>query len=108
MEFGQWGQVLETLSTTNPALRGALNGSRAYQKGADLMLIDGSSAFILLIKNSDTTRESLREALRSVTGRKFRLGPYKPQKNQGAAPSPDRFAALQQKAQELGIQFDTL
>ena len=71
------------------------------------MLIDGSNAFILLIKNSETAKESLREALRAVTGKKFRLGPYKRQKD-GESTSPDRFAALQQRAQELGIQFDTL
>lgn len=80
-EFSQWEDVLEALSVSNPALRGALNGSRAYQKGTDLMLIDGSNAFILLIKNSETAKESLREALRAVTGKKFRLGPYKRQKD---------------------------
>lgn len=106
-EFSQWEDVLESLSVSNPALRGALNGSKAYRKGTDLMLIDGSNAFILLIKNSETAKESLREALRAVTGKKFRLGPYKRQK-ESESTSPDRFAALQQRAQELGIQFDTL
>ena len=36
-EFSQWEDVLESLSVSNPALRGALNGSKAYRKGTDLM-----------------------------------------------------------------------
>ena len=101
---GIWSEVLATLAKTNPALAGALTGSTAYCTG-DLMLIDGSAMFLNLIRGDGTAKESLREAIRAQTGKNYRLGPYK--KKEPESPV-DRFARMEQKAREMGIEIDNV
>lgn len=87
--FGPWQQVLERLGQLNGALYGALCGSSAYESG-DILLIDCKNPmFLTLIRDNEYSRKSIRQAVAEVTGRKFRLGPYKPEQHQVEASQPD-------------------
>ncbi|MEG1448795.1 MAG: hypothetical protein RSC41_05630, partial [Oscillospiraceae bacterium] len=75
--FKQWQQVLGKLEKTNNALHGSLVNSLAYISN-NLLLIDSQNEFFFqLMRTNDYTKESLREAVFSVTGKKYGLGPYK-------------------------------
>ena len=100
-ELSCWEQVMERLKGTNPALHGALKDSKAYVKG-DIVLIDApDELFVKLIRQSDYTKESLRDALRAQTGKKYRLGPYKKTGEEKAKEDPLKM--LEQMAQKAGI-----
>lgn len=77
-----WPEVLEKLSGLNPPLKGTLEDSTAYVSG-DLCLIEApNKMFLELIRRNSFAKNSLREALRLLTGQKYRLGPYNKEKYQ--------------------------
>ena len=80
--FDCWPEVLEKLAAINPPLKGTLENSTAYEAG-DLCLIDApNKMFLELIRRNTFAKNSIREALRLMTGRKYRLGPYNQEKYQ--------------------------
>lgn len=83
----QWGQVLDELRASSPTIAAAFKGSVAYIRG-DLVLIDSQRdvAFELLRKSSQ--RDKLRLAIKEVTGRFCRLGPYRTIENSGDTKDP--------------------
>ncbi|MBC8571096.1 DNA polymerase III subunit gamma/tau [Zongyangia hominis] len=96
-----WDQVMERLQGANPALHGALKDSKAYVKG-DIVLIDApDELFVKLIRQSEYTKESLRDALKAQTGKKYRLGPYK--KTVREEREEDPLKQLETMAQQAGI-----
>ena len=82
-----------------------LDGDEKFLAPPDLLLIDGSAMFLNLIRGDGTAKESLRDAIRAQTGKNYRLGPYK--KKEPESPV-DRFARMEQKARELGIEIDNV
>ena len=87
--FGPWQQVLERLEQLNGALYGALSGSSAYECEGVLLIDCKNPMFLSLIRDNDYSRKSIRQAVMEVTGRKLRLGPYKPEQYQTKPSQPD-------------------
>ena len=87
--FGPWQQVLERLEQLNGALYGALCGSNAYECEGVLLIDCKNPMFLSLIRDNDYSRKSIRQAVMEVTGRKLRLGPYKPEQYQTKPSQPD-------------------
>lgn len=89
--FSDWPDVVAALSRKNPLMASVLRGSNAYVQG-DLLLIDSRNAqFLDLIREGTRNRGDIREAALAVTGRQFRLGPYRKQE---AQPEADPFATF--------------
>jgi len=106
MPFPDWAKVLSELQPHNGALYGAMIDSRAYTSG-DLMLIDcANDMFRQLLRTSIAAKESLRDAILAVTGRKYNLGPYNPQKHTVAQKTDDPLEGLLKKASELNIPLE--
>lgn len=105
--FQNWAQVLAELQKSNGALYGAMVESRAYTKG-DMMLIEcGNELFLTLLRTSIAAKESLRDAILSVTGQKYNLGPYNPQKYRVNEKEPDDpVDAVLDKARALEVPVD--
>ncbi len=75
--FKQWQSVLEILKASNGPLYGTLVESTGYICD-DILLIDcKSDVFLTLIRENDYAKTSLREAALSVTGTRYKLGPFK-------------------------------
>ena len=72
----EWTEVINNLRTYSRAISAAFEGSSAYISG-DYLLIDTDQeiAFQLLKKSSQ--RDNIRKAVSEVTGRTYKLGPYK-------------------------------
>lgn len=69
------------------------------------MLVDcADELFLTLLRTSVAAKESLRDAIFAVTGQKYGLGPYNPDKYTVAKPDTglDPLAGLLKKASELG------
>lgn len=97
--FSDWPQVLQTLKRYSQTISAAFNGSSAYTNG-DYILIDADKdvAFELLRKSSQ--RDKMRDAIKEVTGKVYKLGPYKKCVSEESEDPLDRFA---QEVKDAGI-----
>lgn len=104
--FPKWAEVLKELQKINAALHGAMIDSCAYTSG-DLMLIDcKNELFLTLLRTSVAAKESLRSAIMTVTGQKFKLGPYNPERYAVAKKEEDPLTGMLKKASELHVPVD--
>jgi len=102
--FMDWNKVLGVLKKKNPALYGALADSAAYVGGGLLLVDTGEgSVFANMMRGDSYAKESLRVAALEVTGQKFRLGPYNPERYTMKKQLPDKLSELLKSASELGI-----
>ncbi len=74
--FAGWQDVVANLKNYSRAISAAFENTNAYESG-DFLLIetDHEIAFELLRKSAQ--RDEIRKAIREVTGKVYRLGPYK-------------------------------
>ena len=74
--MNEWPEVINNLRQYSRAISAAFEGSNAYVSG-DYLLIDTDQeiAFQLLKKSSQ--RDNIRKAVSEVTGKTYKLGPYK-------------------------------
>lgn len=96
--FTGWPEVLNVLKKYSQTISAAFSGSSAYVSG-DYILIDAEKevAFEMLRKSSQ--REKMREAIKSVTGRFYKLGPYKKSEEK----SEDPLDKLAKEVKDAGI-----
>ena len=103
--FGSWQEVLGRLFKSNPPLFAALKQSDAYEAG-DLILIDAKNElFFKLIRENAFAKDSLRDALMAQTGKRYRLGPYRPQE-QPVQQQPDPLERLMESARQARIPVE--
>lgn len=81
VQFMQWTQVLSLLEERKEsAVFSALGGSRAYIAD-DFLLVDCNDFGADLLRQT-RVKDSLKAAIAQVTGKQYRLGPYRPGKPQ--------------------------
>lgn len=104
--FDRWAEVLSELQKINGALHGAMVDSCAYTSG-DLMLVDcKNELFLTLLRTSVAAKESLRSAIMTVTGQKYNLGPYNPERYTVAEKVADPLTGMLKKASALNVPID--
>ncbi len=96
--FRDWPEILQVIKNSTKSVAMAFSGSSAYING-DYMLIDAPEIAFELLKRPEQ-RERMREAIRHVTGRTYRLGPYRKAE---AAEESDPLEELARRAAESGI-----
>ncbi len=82
--FEQWPQVIDLLSSSNPALCGFLGGSTAYIQGNRVLIDCKNSMFLELVRNNEQAREHLKQAIEQVSGQAMAIGPYRVEETQKA------------------------
>lgn len=97
----EWPEILQLMRGYSQSIAAAFHGSSAYVSGS-YVLIDAPQelAFELLRKSSQ--RDKMRDAIRQVTGKVYKLGPYK-QTEKKTAEQQDPLAQLAEEAREAGI-----
>ena len=72
----EWPDVINHLKQYSRAISAAFEGSNAYVSGNYLLIeADQEIAFQLLKKSSQ--RDNIRKAVSEITGKTYKLGPYK-------------------------------
>ncbi len=100
--FRDWPEILQRIRGDTKSVAMAFAGSSAYVNG-DYMLIQAPELAFELLKRPEQ-RDRMREAIRQVTGRVYKLGPYRePQEEHPAQADP--FAELERRAKEEGIEL---
>ena len=102
--FAQWPEILQILKNYSQSIASAFSGSSAYVSG-DLMLIDAPNKIAFELLRKPVQRDRMRDAIRRVTGKTYRLGPYRPQEKEEEAEDPLR--DFVKKAEDLGIEITT-
>lgn len=104
MDEDIWGKILDELAKINPALRAALTNSKAYIND-DIILIDSpDELFLRLIRENEYSKESLREAVKAQTGKRYRLGPYRREAKKSDEDAPlSPFQEISKLAVEMGV-----
>ena len=76
-EVADWDEVLRILRTDCPLIAGVLVGSKAYIKGAYLLIDAPNSQFRSLINSANASyKDNIRKAAQTVLGATYKLGPY--------------------------------
>lgn len=106
--FTRWQEVLERLGKLNPALRGALLDSKAFQRGNHVLIDSGNTIFREMMRTNDYTKASLKQAIVEVTGVRCAIGPYdRPQQEKTPDKGINPLTELLQNATENGIEIKT-
>ena len=74
--FQEWPEILQLLKEQFPSVSAAFQGSKAYISGEYILIEAKDMAFELLRRPNQ--RMKMREAIQQVTGRVYKLGPYRP------------------------------
>ncbi|MCI8385408.1 MAG: DNA polymerase III subunit gamma/tau [Acutalibacter sp.] len=100
--FPGWGEILESIQAgSSKSTAKAFEGSTAYVSG-EYMLIDAPEIAFSLLKQAQQ-RELVRSAIRRVTGRAYKLGPYK--RIEGER-EKDALEGLLERAREAGVRVE--
>lgn len=71
-----WNNVLEQLKKSSIALFSAFNNSTAYISG-DFVLVDTDNNFAFTLLRESAKRDEMRSAIKTVTGKRYKLGPFR-------------------------------
>lgn len=101
MQANTWQKVLEDLALSAPLLGGILNGSDAYIDG-DFLLVDSRNPQFAELMNSGNGiyRDKLRRSVETVTGRTFKLGPYRKKTD---APVTNSLQTLRNRLKDFSV-----
>lgn len=100
--FLDWPEILQVIKSSTKSVAMAFSGSSAYING-DYMLIEAPEIAFELLKRPEQ-RKRMREAIHHVTGRVYKLGPYRNPKAQKDAADP--LEEFERRARELGIDIE--
>lgn len=98
-----WQEVLEVLRKYSITIATSFKNTRAYISG-DYILIDSQNELAFKLLKQQSQRERMREAVKEVTGRVYKLGPYKKLEQQDKQENPlDQFI---KQAKESGVPVE--
>lgn len=100
-----WPEILQALKEYSRVVAASFTGSTAYVSG-DFVLIDAPSPTAFELLRRPTQRDKMRDAIKQVTGRTYKLGPYKKASsdNENQQEQSDPLKALAEQAQAAGIE----
>lgn len=78
--FDNWAEVMERLSSAQPMLHAVMDESSAYISGTRLLIDAPNPSFRPLINGNPKMYEAIKEAVFSVSGVRYGIGPYNSQK----------------------------
>ena len=101
--FPQWVEVVEAIKSTSRSLAAAFSGSTAYENGG-FLLIDCENVMAFELLRQGDMRRNIRDILQQITGRAYRLGPYKT-KTEQEVKEEDPLSSFKEKLAESGIKY---
>lgn len=101
-KMSNWSEVLKILNEYSHTIATAFKDSTAYISG-DFVLIDSENemAFELLRKSSQ--RDKMRTAIKNITGKAYKLGPYLKNKENVNNEKVDPLKELAETARQMGV-----
>ena len=103
-QLTEWPEILQIIKSFSPSAGAAFTGSTAYVSGG-FVLIDAPKELALKLLRQPNQRENIRQAIKKVLGRSYRLGPYR--KAERKETEEDPLALLAKTAEAEGIEVIT-
>lgn len=100
-QLAEWPEILQIIKTLSQSAGAAFAGSTAYVSGG-YILIDTPKELALKFLRQPSQRENIRQAIEQVTGKVYRLGPYRKQESKEEN-TEDPLALLAENAKKEGI-----
>lgn len=75
--FPGWTEVIEGMKSISKSISAAFVGSAAYESGGYL-LIDANNSMAFDLLRHSSRRQEIRDVIQDVTGKVYKLGPYRP------------------------------
>jgi len=85
--FRQWPEVVENIKKYSRVIAGAFTNTEAYESG-NYLLIDAETDIPFEILKQGAQRENIRKAIQEITGKVYKLGPYKRPEKQEVKTDP--------------------
>ncbi len=101
--FPQWVEVIEGLKPISRSIAAAFVGSAAYESGSYLLIDTQNSMAFELLRHS-SRRQEIRSVIQDVTGKVYKLGPYRPPTQEQA--KVDAFQLLKERLADSGIPVE--
>ncbi len=101
--FPQWVEVVDALKSTSRSIAAAFSGSTAFENGSYLLIDSKNTMAFDLLKQGDM-RKKVRDILLQITGKPYRLGPYKTETEQEVKQS-DPLNAFKEKLKDSGVDY---
>ena len=101
-KFKQWPEVLKILKSYSKVIATAFNGSSAYVSD-NFVLIDAKNAMAFELLRKSAQRDKMRLAIQEVTGKIYKLGPYKVDNEQ--IKEEDPLENLKASAKSAGVNI---
>lgn len=98
--FEDWPEVLGILKKYSKTIAASFEGTQAYVSG-EFLLIDAKSDIPFKLLRQSAQRDKMRVAVKEVTGRVYKLGPYR--RPQEEAKKEDPLLSLAEKIKEAGV-----
>lgn len=100
--FRQWPEVVDNIKKYSKGIAAAFNNTNAYESG-NYLLIDSDSEIPFRLLKESSQRDNIRTAIQEITGKVYKLGPYKkPEKKED---KKDPLKDLINNLKESGIEF---
>ena len=101
--FPQWPEVIDGMKSISKSISAAFIGSTAYESGSYLLIEAANDMAFDLLRHS-SRRQEIRNVILDVTGKVYKLGPYKrPGQEQEKA---DPMQQFRQTLQDSGIAVE--
>lgn len=99
--FPGWVEVVENLKPVSRTIAAAFSGSSAYESGSYLLIdTNNEMAFDLLRKGSQ--RQQIRQVISEITGKVYRLGPYR--RSEKKQEQTDPMQLFKNKLKDSGVE----
>ena len=100
-KLSEWPEILQIIKSLSPSAGAAFTGSTAYVSGG-YVLIDAPKQIALTLLRQPNQRDNIRQAIKQITGRSYRLGPYRRPEHKEKEDDP--LALLAKDAEAEGIE----
>ena len=102
--FRQWPEVVENIMKYSRAIGSAFSNTKSYISG-NYLLIDADNEIAFSLLRNGSQRENIRKAITEITGKTYKLGPYKkPAEKEETVDELARFVA---DTKEKGVEVTT-
>ena len=101
--FPRWVEIIDSMRGVSRSIAETFVGSSAYESGSYLLIdVNNDMAFELLRQGN--RRREIRELIQSVTGKAYKLGPYK--RPQQKEEKKDPMQVFKEKLADSGITVE--
>lgn len=101
--FTKWQEVVDSLKSYSRPIAASFEDTEAYVSGEYLFIDAKTDIPFALLKRNPEQKDRIRDAVKEITGKRYKLGPYKPP--QRVEEKVDPLMNFEKELESKGIEF---